>query len=539
MGAFGPTPGGNLDRKSHRDVTTLAATQRRGLVPTRRELLALAAIGMSGVRPAVAAPSGVLTYAVHISLAPTWFDPAETPSLVTPYMIYYALHDAVLKPMPGEPMAHSLAESWSATEDGMSYSFVLRDGVTFHNGEPVTAEDVKFSFERYRGAAKAPLHDRVASIETPDARHITFKLKNPWPDFITFYAATTGAGWIVPKKYLERVGDDGFKKAPIGAGPYKFVSFTPGVELVLEAYKGYWRKTPSVEKLVLRVIPEEATRLAALKRGEVDIAYSIRGELASELLQTPGLRLHPTVIQSPFWLYFPEQWDAKSPWHDVRVRKAARLALDLKTINEALTLGFSHVHGSMIPDNFEFFWKPPAPVYDPEGARTLLAEAGYPNGFDAGYYNCDSSYSNLAEATNNYLGAVGIRAKLRPLERVSFNQQYADKKLRNIIQGGSGSFGNAATRFETFIVKGGAYAYGSYPDLDAMFDKQAVELDHGKRAEILTRMQQILYERVISTHLWQLAFINGAGVRVGESNIGKIPGFPYTAPYEDLTLVKT
>ncbi len=314
----------------------------------------------------MAAASGQLTYAVHISLAPTWFDPAETPSLVTPYMLYYALHDAMLKPMPGELAAHSLAESWSATEDGMSYSFVLRDGVTFHNGEKVTAEDVKFSFERYRGAAKGPLHDRVASVEIPDARHITFRLKNPWPDFLTFYASTTGAGWIVPKKYVEKVGDDGFKKAPIGAGPYRFVSFTPGVELVLEAYEGYWLKAPSVKRLVLKVIPEEATRLAALKRGEVDIAYSIRGELAAELRQTPGLTLKPVVIQSPFWLYFPEQWDPKSPWHDVRVRQAARLALDLKTINQALTLGYSHVHGSLIPDNFEFFWKPPEPVYDPE-----------------------------------------------------------------------------------------------------------------------------------------------------------------------------
>ena len=243
-----------------------------GVSATRRQMLAMAAIGMAGIKPAMAVPTEQLTYAVHISLAPTWFDPAETPSLVTPYMLYYAMHDAMLKPMPGELMANSLAESWSATEDGMSYSFVLRDGVTFQNGETITSEDVKFSFERYRGASKAPLHDRVASVETPDARHITFRLKNPWPDFITFYAAATGAGWIVPKKYVEQVGDEGFKKAPIGAGPYRFVSFTPGVELILEANEHYWRKPVSVKRLVLKVIPEEATRLAALKHGEVDIA---------------------------------------------------------------------------------------------------------------------------------------------------------------------------------------------------------------------------------------------------------------------------
>ena len=286
---------------------TVPGSRDSNLDLTRRQMLALAALGLGvgAASPARAAsPAGQLVYAVHISLAPTWFDPAETPSLVTPYMLYYAMHDAMLKPMPGELMAYGLAELWSATEDGMSYSFVLRDGVTFHNGEKVTAEDVKFSFERYRGAAKGPIHDRVASVETPDARHVVFKLKNPWPDFLTFYAATTGAGWIVPKKYVEKVGDDGFKKAPIGAGPYKFISFTPGVELVLEAYEGYWRKMPSVKRLVLKVIPEEATRLAALKRGEVDIAYSIRGELADGAAAHAGAIAeadrHPIAVLAVF-----------------------------------------------------------------------------------------------------------------------------------------------------------------------------------------------------------------------------------------------
>ena len=105
---------------------------------------------------------------------------------------------------------------------------MLRKGVKFHNGEPVTAEDVKFSFERYRGTSHALLKEQVAAVEIPDPRHVRFKLKEPWPDFLTFYASATGAGWIVPKKYVEKVGDDGFKKAPIGAGPYKFVSFNPG-----------------------------------------------------------------------------------------------------------------------------------------------------------------------------------------------------------------------------------------------------------------------------------------------------------------------
>src|SRR5438876_2469798 len=248
--------------------------------------------------PVDAAPEGQMTWAVHTTLVPTWFDPAENIQ-GTPFMILLATHDALVKPMPGKSMAPSLAESWTASPDGLVYEFVLRKGVKFHNGDPVTSEDVKFSFERFRGIFARTLKEKVAAVETPDPGRVRFRLKQPWPDFMTFYGTrTTGAGWIVPKKYVEKVGDDGFKKAPIGAGPYRFVSFTPGVELVFEAFDQYWRKTPHVKRLVFRVIPDEATRLAALKRGEIDIVYSIRGEQAEELSKTPGLTLKPTVIQA-------------------------------------------------------------------------------------------------------------------------------------------------------------------------------------------------------------------------------------------------
>ena len=117
-------------------------------------------------------------------------------------MVYYALHDGLVKAMPGQPFAPSLAKSWAASDDGLVYEFILRDGVKFHNGEPVTAEDVKFSYERYRGAANKALKDRVAAVETPDAKRVLFKLKQPWPDFMTFYTSATAASWIVPKKYV-------------------------------------------------------------------------------------------------------------------------------------------------------------------------------------------------------------------------------------------------------------------------------------------------------------------------------------------------
>src|SRR5206468_11727064 len=163
---------------------------------------------------------------------------------------------------------------------------------------------------------------------------------------------------------------------PVGAGPYRFVSYNPGIELVLEANEHYWRKVPSVKRLVLRSIPDEATRLAALKRGEADVVYLLQSELAEEARRTAGLTLRPTPIVSTHWLVFLDQWDPKSPWADRRVRLAANHARDRPAINEAITLGFSRITWSIIPQSLDLFWQPPAYAYHPANAEQLLAEAG-------------------------------------------------------------------------------------------------------------------------------------------------------------------
>jgi len=154
--------------------------QTRATALTRREVLALAALGLVAGAPGMlkaAGPDGQLTWGVHVSLAPAWFDPADVSGIITPFMVLYALHDAMVKPMPGQLLAPSLAEAWSASEDGLSYDFTLRGGARFHNDEPVTAEDVKFSFERYRGASHDLMSARVAAIEIADPQHLRFRLK--------------------------------------------------------------------------------------------------------------------------------------------------------------------------------------------------------------------------------------------------------------------------------------------------------------------------------------------------------------------------
>ncbi len=478
-----------------------------------------------------------MTWAVHVSLAPTWLDPAETPGLLTPFLILYAVHDGLAKPMPGNAMAPSLAESWKTSPDGLTYTFVLRGGARFHNGEPVTAADVKFSFERYRGVANKLLKGRVAAVEVVDPQTVRFRLKQPWPDFLTFYATpATGAAWIVPKKYVESVGDEGFKKAPVGAGPYRFVSFKPGVELVLEANEQYWRKPPSIKRLVLRSVPDDTTRLAMLKRGEADIVYSLRGVLGEEVRKTAGLAFKPTLTTFTEWIAFTDQWNPKSPWHDRRVRLAANLAVDRAAINQAEYLGAGRPAASIIPHGMDFYW--PAPLYphDPAKARVLLAEAGYPNGFDGGAIASDMAYTAIVEAVTNYLQAVGIRVTVRGLERAGFLKENAEKKLRPLTRMGSAAAGNAATRLDAFVVSEGTYAYGGYPDIDGLVREQAAEMDRKKREAVLHKIQQLMHERAMFLPLTEPALLNGVGARVADAGLGLIANYLYSAPYEDVKL---
>jgi peptide/nickel transport system substrate-binding protein len=487
--------------------------------------------------PAAAAPEGTLTWGIHVTLAARWLDPGDTEAFINPFMVLYAVHDALVKPMPAGDNTPSLAESWTMSKDGLTYEFVLRKGVRFHNGDPVTAEDVKFSFDRYRGAAAKLLKERVREVQLVDAGRVRFHLKEPWPDFMTFYGTSaTGAAWIVPKRYVEKVGDDGFVKAPVGAGPYRVVSFTPGVELVLEAFDGYWRKTPSVKRLVFRSMTDESTRAAALKAGEVDIVYLLSGPTAQEIKRTPGLRLVAAKPPGVPYLDLPEQWDPKSPWHDRRVRLAASHAIDRDGLNEAETLGLSRPTGGLIPRSLQFARVYEPPAYNPDLAKTLLTEAGYPHGFEAGELTPFPPYFSMGEALISYLQAVGIRTRLRTMERAAFLTAWREKKLSGVIMGLGAPAGNAATRIEAYVSKNGIYSSGVVPEIEDLFQRQARELDREKRKAMLHQIQQIMHDRVMYVPIYELAFLWGIGSRVEEAGVDHIKGFSYSGPYEDLTL---
>ena len=316
------------------------------------------------------------------------------------------------------------------------------------------------------------------------------------------------------------------------------MSHTPGIELVMEAYEGYWRKMPHVKRLVFKSVPEATTRAAMLKRGEVDIAYLLDPPQALELQRDPSLRLAFSGGIGITAMDFLDQWDPKSPWNDRRVRLAANYAIDRRGLSEAETLGASKPTGSIIPRSFEFALPIEPYPYDPVKAKQLLVEAGYPNGFDGGDLHPTPPYFSRGEAIISYLGAVGIRLRLRQMERASFFSAWASKKLHGVCVCGSGLYGNAATRMSEIVPSDGTYAYGGYPDVDALYKQQARETDRKKREAMLFQIQQILHDRVRFGPIFEYIWPSGIGPRVEQAGLLLIDPYPWSAPLEDVKLKK-
>jgi peptide/nickel transport system substrate-binding protein len=190
----------------------------------------------------------------------------------------------------------------------------------------------------------------------------------------------------------------------------------------------------------------------------------------------------------------------------------------------------------IVPRAFEFALPFEPYPYDPAKAKQLLAEAGYPNGFDAGELHQIPPYFSMGEAIINYLGAVGIKLKLRLMERAAFFTAWASKKLRGVCSCGSALYGNAALRMSEIVPSDGAYAYGGYPDIDALYKQQGVELDRGKREALLHQIQQLLYERVRFGPIWEYIWPSGLGPRVEEPALMLINPYPWSAPLEEVRL---
>jgi peptide/nickel transport system substrate-binding protein len=487
-------------------------------------------------------PSGKLVLAWHTGISSLWLDPQDQPAMLTPTNFLYALHDAVAKNYRSELAEPALAERYDIAPDFKSATFVLRKGLKFHHGEPVTPADVQYTYEHYRGAQASVLKDRTERIETVDDRTVRFHFKEPFLDFKVLYGTSaSGAAWIVPAKYYEQVGADAFKQKPIGAGPYRLVRQDPGIRLEFEAFADYYRPV-HVKQLIMVSVPEAATRIAMFERGEADIMYLVPGELIDTVKAIPGVRLAPTLA-APWWLEFPGFEEAKNPFHDARVREAISFALDRRALSQAETGGFSPALGNWIPEDWPGAIKWPAFEYDPQRAKRLLAEAGHPNGFDVDWLTPLPPYFSLGERIVGQLLQVGIRTRLQTIERGTFFQKLQGGREEfpgvQIILNISGTPGDWAGRYRAYFKCHGFASRTCVPELDATFERYETSADQAERTKLAEEMQRTILEGYYFVPVYRHTFINAIGPKVVAKQWEEV--FPtvqsvYAYPWEDIQL---
>jgi len=522
---------------------------------TRRRVLQTAVVAASGLavplgRQAAAAakvtPKGKMTLAWHTNIAPRWLDPAQHDGSATPDNFINILHDALIKNYKDKLYDHlALAEFFDFAEDAKSATFRLRPNLSFHDGSPVTPEDVKWSYEHYYGAWAKVLHDRTDRITIADKRTIRFDFKGPFLDFPLLLGTSNvcGAGWVVPAKYFEKVGKDGFVAKPIGAGPYKLVSQEPGTRLDFEAFEGYYAPVHIKEFTVLSV-PDVATRVAMVERGEADITYGLSGELVARIRQNPKVMLAP-VVSGSFWLWFPGFQDPKNPFHDKRVRQAVSLAVDRKAINDTESAGLGRISGNWINDDVLYAIKWPEWEHNIEKAKKLLAEAGFPNGFQYDWLTPAPPYFSRGERVLSQLQAIGIRGRLQTLERGVYNKRRQTGMTEwpgvNIIFGGARIGASWANWYESLFRCGGRLGADTIcvKGLDEKFERYMQSAKPAERKQLAEEIQRDILENYYFVPVFRHAFMNAIGPRIDAKKWQDVfstitTGYAY--PWEEIKL---
>ena len=491
-----------------------------------------------------AAAKGRIVLAWHAGLASRWLDPQEHDGTATPDNFLTAIHDALIKNQGTALYNHpALAEHFAVAADSKSATFTLRKGIKFHNGEPVTPQDVKFSYENYRGAKADVFKKKTERVEIVDNRTIRFLFKEPFLDFAILFgtANVAGAGWVVPEKYYRQAGADAFKQKPIGAGPYKLVRQEPGVKIEMEAFDGYYRPV-NVKQLVMISVPEAATRVAMLERGEADIIYFVPGELINKVGKLPGVMLAP-VLSGSWWLEFPGFQDQRNPFRDKRVREAVSLAIDRRAMNQAESGGLGKPTGNWINNDVQYAIEWPEFERNVERAKQLMREAGFPSGFDVDWVTPVPPFYSRGERIIAQLREIGIRARLQSMERGIFLQRLQgglkDWPGIQILFQATRIAGSWSFWYEAFFKCGGFNSRDRIcvTDLDGKFDQYERSINPAERKKLAEEIQRGILENYYLVPVFRHAFVNAIGPRVAAHKWQDV--FPtittgYAYPWEDL-----
>ena len=414
--------------------------------------------------------------------------------------------DAAMKLVPG------LALSWQAVDE-TTWEFKLRPGVSFQNGEPFTADAVKFSLERVLDpAAKSPTVSYIRTVAGVDVVDpLTVRIRTNGPDPLLPTRMSRYPAYIVPPLYTKQVGNEQFARKPVGTGAYRMAEFVPDDHVTLQANAGYWRGKPAIDTVVWRAIPEATARVAALMAGEVQLIEAVPAELAPTVAANPDLEV--LQVKRGGLIIYMGLKSAEKPLNDPRVRQALSLAIDRKTIVAELLKGFASLTGTQVSP-FDFGYKDePLPAYDPARAKALLAEAGYPEGFSI-RVQAPRHYLSSAEVGQviaQEFGAIGVKAELEAPEWSVYAQQVPAGRQAPVymLAWGSTQTLDADAAIYPIFHSGEPYSTFSSPDMDRLLDRTRTTIDPAQRSAAFAAAQDLAVTDVPMLTLYQEDAIYG------------------------------
>lgn len=481
----------------------------------RALVLIAAAVGLVASAPAAApaAPTGEVK--IGLAAEPNTFDPHLTVGRNSQIFIANVYDGLTARDAQGN-LVPALAESWKRLNP-TTWQFTLRKGVKFHNGDDFNADSVKFTLDRATSPeTKATISSELSTIaRTEIVNPFTVNVVTKAPDFLLPVRLGELYGLMLSPKHTNAVGKEAIATRPNGTGPFKLVTWAKNERLVLEANDHYWRGAPTVKTVVVRPILEDAARVAALQTGEVDLIAPIPHVRIEELKRNPRLVIKTIAAPRIFHVTIDVR---KPPFDNVKVRQALNHAVDVNAILKSLYFGYGTRLATVV-DKGALGYDPSVQPYpfDPRKAKALLAEAGFPNGFETEFDSFTGSiadHSKPAEAIVGYLQKVGVKARQNVFEFSAFGPRRVQNQTAPLFIYSIGNAYLEPSWVIRWLTQGGLGMHYRNPGLDEMLTRIEATDDPSKRAPQYSAVQKLIKDEAPFIFLFQADAVFGMSTRI-------------------------